>query len=400
MSTSRLETDIANIVPQFDMSPKHNYSLAPGLTEVLIVQSQEPSASNKNGHRDKSIRNFYKALVTLAQKNKPSATLTLINEAYQLRTDSNAHHMADLIARAFQFALRQQTPSRRDYQNYSVEQWVQQLENLSDGLYTPFQKALSEYNVSTHVVERYRGLAAILAGISKTQSGDSLARGLRVTDWGGSAGWGIPASVEPGYLLGSNTLDMGEIEDLTPNHLITQLIRKDNIHLADAFSVDVLTVIPAWVLACSYFCDYDSFEHQLKSLQSDLIKLKKYQRTQLIEDIATSHPENLLPHPNYPKLNVIHASMVMYQLNPEQRLRAFQNAHQLLDDGGIFVELAFIKEDDWFSPWNIHTTVRINLPDGLSEPYEWLIWSNSRCQKVKPGKDFNTVNNLVGISTN
>lgn len=350
-------------------------------TEKAIKQLTVQAKNGPGGHPDIAIRNFNRALVRTYRKN--ARVRKFIDRVAVSRKDLSPTHFADLIARAVQHRLRQRDVA--NYKNYSIIEWLDFWRKVTDEELGLLQQILETRSVATHVLERYRGLAVISSMIENH-------RGIRVCDWGCSLNLGLPAIIRPRHLL--NGAGTRELTDFTPGNVVERALEKDNIHFDKAVGVDRQSPDFEWVASCSYFSQYEITRNLLSQLRNSLSGLLTVTETIVGdvtgENIIDSH--SVLSAGNF---DLVHASMMMYQLSDKHKRRALENASTLLRDGGIFMELTFINPANWFLKKNVVSRVQFKKNGKLGKPLDWIVWSSSRCEEVYPGKDFEKVQKML-----
>lgn len=312
----------------------------------------------------------------------------LIEKIEGKRVDLDHLHLVDLLARAFQYKLRAQ--NRLEYVHFSKDDWVRYFKSLTHQDLEEIATLVEAKSVATHVPSRrYRAMGALCAALAQKKGL------LRVADWGCSLNLGLPAILAPGYLMG----EVG-LEDGTPGQIVTQLLLENGVGFERAVGVDKQESEFAWALACVYFSEYDQTK---LDLEQDMQSLAPYRKGIITvqADIAADgvHGEELVHRLRGAEdkcLDVIYASMVMYQLSGEMKQKAWANAEKVLcAEHGVFMELNFRDEKNWFKKWNAASTVRFMHHGKLGPTLEWLVWDSSRCAKVKAGRDFARVNSMI-----
>jgi len=372
------------------------FSLVDETLDHIRIQAGEVG---QGGHPDDGIRRFNIGLNYFIEEDSPSArTLKKALVRVALQRDIGSTHFADLLARSTQYVFRQRGDS--GYVGYSPKDWEQYFETFQDtDDYPLFIESLKTRSVATNIPERYRALAAVSA--KKCQDGAKIS----VIDLGSSLNLGLLGVLAQTYLLGDS--DGGESFTDQTSGVLRTLLKQDNIYYNQAIGVELQEfkqdhVIDPWVLACAYFTKYDAAREKIESinryLQNDPNRVNTVQADitdpdlpGIIQRVATGLEGQ--------KFDIIHASMVLYQLSPQQQEVVLENAAALLGRDGIFMELTFIDPKNWFATNNVVTTIRFMQDDGkLSDSYEWIRWDSSRCRLANPGADFETVNQQLYIT--
>lgn len=367
-------------------------------TNELFRYLHEQAGLAENGrgkHPDSAICVFNRGLYDFLKTLTGQRLRDLLFDIY-LRTGKKPDHLVDLIARVTQFLFRKNNDDSyidlkpTEEEGSGMPSWSAYWQKLGDDDYDQIQQLLEEKQVSTHVLTRYRALAA-LAQLIENQT-----NALSIVDLGCSCNLGLAGLMRPKQWLPQLK------EDDTPNGIISNLPENNFPNDATWCGVDLAIVSDEWAKACAYFRQYES-EHTQMTEARALVSSHEVSTSTLSGDITESdlwQQIDLLTDSR--PVDIVHASMVLYQLGPEQVQQCLDLACQRLVIGGCFVELTFINQDSWFANtggnhndrWEatIQSTVRFKTNDGrLTEPYQWLLWDKSRCEKVRPGKDYDVV---------
>jgi len=348
--------------------------------EHLYLQS----GLGDGAHPDAGIRRFNTALSSYIKKEPSSPFVQKVQQIFLSRPGMSSDHFTDLLARSAQFAFRRE--KNVDYVAFSDDQWKSELFSLnpSDGRLNEFFRQLNERNVSTHIVERYRGLFA-LAHLQH--------RPVSLIDVGCSRNYGLPACLVPSTLFSVNRplLDNtpGQIFSLVPNEPIqaNTLVGIDATTLTDGEGLE-------WVKACAYYEAYERSSETFDLLDSVLNGSKQRVLTMVanVAQVPRMTIDRMRDAGADGPYDIIHASMMMYQLDPYSRANVLMFAGQMVTPDGMFVELTFDDPSSWFGKSNnVITTIRFKDGDDFTPPYQWLQWDNSRCNTVQAGKDFSFV---------
>ena len=366
-------------------------------SELLrYLREQAGLAENGRGkHPDSAICVFNQGLYNFLNTSTGQRLRDLLFDIY-LRTGKKPDHLVDLIARVTQYLFRKNNDDSyidlipTEEEGSGQPSWSAYWQKLGDDDYDRIQQLLEEKQVSTHVLTRYRALAALV------QLVENQTNELSIVDLGCSCNLGLAGLMRPKQWLPQLK------EDDTPNGIISNLPENNFPNDATWCGVDLAIVSDEWAKACAYFRQYES-EHTQMTEARALVSSHEVSTSTLSGDITESdlwQQIDLLTDSR--PVDIVHASMVLYQLGPEQVQQCLDLACQRLVIGGCFVELTFINQDSWFANtggnhndrWEatIQSTVRFKTNDGrLTEPYQWLLWDKSRCEKVRPGKDYDMV---------
>lgn len=356
------------------------------INQLKIQSGNIEDGSGEGAHPDETLRTCLKGLYRSLTKDANPFLKRLISELPQKRNHIDSTHLADLIARCVQHMFR--TADDPSYLNYSESEWQQYFKNLSSDKLDELSDLLVNREVATHVMSRYRGLAAI--SHLRTQALNSP---VAVADIGCCLNFGLQAAVK-GFTIED---DLGPFTDLTPDELILNSLQARQSQYAYALGVDIQEPDFDWVLSCAYFSKYEKnretlLRHKrlLETDQSNGIPIHS-----LVADIASENIVSQIKELGAPKFDIIYASMMMYQLSPTTQETALKNIHHLTQSDGVFVELTFKNPQNWFLPWNAVTTVRFWHEQGFSKPLQWVEWDSSRCLVAQEGKDYERVNSLL-----
>ncbi|MFC1626644.1 hypothetical protein ACFL1P_00405 [Patescibacteria group bacterium] len=364
-----------------------------GVLQQLELQSRE---LGEGGHPDIGIRNFNAAMHQILRSEEESDLSGVIKDTLKKRTHIDPTHFVDLLARSMQYTLRRNGIT--DYAAYDGDQWADTIQKIAS---SPIQREmlsqqLETRSVATHVVERYRGLTAVLSAMGGP---------LRVADIGCSRNLGLPACLEHELLLGDSTGNGNNLTDNTPGNVVEQLIRARNFTFSRAVGVDKQDLRTGdgldWVTACAYFTKFNIVQDTYRRIQERangshaIVQTRVADMTQgnVQELVATLQGETQRP------LDIMHSSMMLYQLSDIHQGQVLHTVNESLREGGLFVELTFDNSENWFGKiGNIVTTVRQKQDGHLSQPLTWIRWDNSRCRIAEPGEHFVEVNQSLNLS--
>lgn len=339
----------------------------------------------RDRHPDLGIAQLCKGLATfLVEDNSDQFAHLIENLSRSRHLDSG--HLVDLIARVIQYIFRSKDDA--SYVNFSAEDWQQYFATLDQDTLERIYQLCSELNVSTHVLTRYRGLAALMDITAAQRTNESI-----VVDIGCSANLGLATVLTAENM---NAVIPPLTHDATPGTIFARQSTRTLHNGSRGIGLDVDTITDEWAAACAYYAQYDTTAQGYKAAKK-AISASNIQPETWVADISDpSIVDRILQSTG--QVDCFHASMVFYQLSPEQFQAALKNIEQLLKNGGFLIELTFVDPTNWFKPDNVQTLVRIMRADGrLSEPLQWLIWNNSRCTQVKPGVDYKQVMQLLTV---
>lgn len=355
--------------------------------EQLKIQSGTVSDGSKLGaHPDESLRQCLKGLYNCLLENQNPALQKILADLPNKRKHIDSTHLADLIARVVQYTFRKADDA--SYVQFSEQQWQSYFSELSSTELKNFEELLVSKEVATHVLTRYRGLAALSYIRNK-----ALSTPIAVADIGCSLNFGLRSSVRGQSI----EKDLTPLTDLSDEEQVLHALNAKKPQFAYALGVDIQEPDFDWVASCAYFSKYEEnqkmllkYKRLLDRDQSNGIPIHS-----LVTDVADKKVLEKVHGLGAPKFDIIYASMVMYQMSPETHTKALENIHALLQTDGIFVELTFKNPENWFLPWNAVTTVRFRQENGFSEPYQWIEWDSSRCSVVQPGSDYKKVSSML-----
>jgi hypothetical protein len=350
----------------------------------LEIQSGATETKDVSGsHPDLLIRNCLKGLLFFLTSNSDSKLSEVIGGLSQTRKHIDATHLADLIARSVQYLFRQQKDN--SYLLFTAQQWELYFSSLTADKVKKLEGILTNKEVATHVLARYRSLAAL-----DFQYFQQVAEPLRVADIGCSLNFGLRASVK-GKILQT---DLDTLTDMTSDQVILNSLKSRKPPIEYALGVDIQEPDFEWVAACAYFSKYDDNRKTLQKYR-DLIENDIHNGVPihgLVGDISNDETVKKIQANQMRDFHIMYGSMVFYQLSPEMQLRAFHNVSTLLAENGVLAELTFKNPNNWFLPWNTATTLRFKENGALTRPLQWLDWDSSRCSVVKEGADFQESN--------
>lgn len=360
------------------------------VADELSFQGQDPSGGRGGSHPDPQIRAFNRGCRSLIEKDETFAA-HIANIGVD-RPTADVRHLTDLLARTAQFMMRKE--GNVDYTTYTDTGFCEWLSALSGDRFGNFLGLLRERNVATHIPERYRGLGALSSLLCQ-----NLGRGLRIVDVGASGNLGLPAVLEPQYLLRDSSGNGYNLIDETPGQVVLTGLQRNQVRFERALGIDVQTLDFEWIFACAYFSKYDQVKLELTR---DALRLHRHGIRTERADIAAHHEgreelRRTVLEATQDPLDVIHASMVMYQLTPDAQQCARGNIGEMLREEGLFVELTFEDPKNWFKDWNIISLVSQKQRGTLTSPKQWLRWNNSRCGRVVAGNNHEEVNRLIGL---
>lgn len=334
-------------------------------------------------HPDSLIRECLKGLlVCLTLEKNPLLTAMLQGLASEQK-HIEPTHLADLIARAVQYIFRKN--NNITYLRFSSKEWQDYFCSLSLEEVTEINQVLMEKEVATHVLARYRGLAAVsFLYFQHTK------KPLRIADIGCSLNFGLRAAVR-GTIL---QRELDTLNDMTGDQLLLHSVKAKRPVIEYALGIDIQEPDLEWVAACAYFSKYDENRKMLKRYL-DLIQKDSDNGSpiySLIGDISDTSTATKIAKTHTKDFHVMYGSMVMYQLSKKMAAQALQNINTLLANQGMFVELTFKNPQNWFLPWNTVTTIRFKENGALTKAYHWVEWDSSRCLSVRESEDFQEVN--------
>lgn len=359
----------------------------------FVTQSQDPiPGETTGGHPDAATRNANKAWVHLIKNNREYAAL--IKHIIDTRPTLGADHLVDVAIRSIQYVLRE--IGITDYKDYSPEKWIEILENLAQNKerFELYKKQLETRNAATHIPDRYIALKALCAAM-----GSQIDEPLNIGDLGCSVNYGLPAIMHPGYLPTQNGASFND--ELTGG-LITRLFESNTARFGTCFGADSHLQDEKWAAACAYLSMYEASLQKLKRAKEALAPEIATTPLLQLNAISPEFADQVKRRTKTSQYDILHASMMTYMLKPEEEKALLCNAQKLLRVGGAFLELDFKNRKNWFLEWNIESRIRFKTPNGLTDPFVWFTWSNSRCRfaKVKDEhyQEFESVNKLLGIS--
>jgi hypothetical protein len=392
--------DIKNAInsSSFEVSPLETATEFSTLPVVLFLQQIVKHLEYQSGlveseagaHPDPQIRAFNKGLLAYLQSGSDFDFLVALARIYRqqsARQASDSGHFVDLFARSIQFLHRNRGNS--DYVSFTADDWATYFETTIAHELDELEKILTERQVATHVISRYRGLAAAL--VVRQQKTKQPAR---VVDIGCSLNVGLPMSLFPQMLL---NMVQPALVDHTPDESIQRALQTPQIVCEHAIGIDLHLPDLHWVAACAYFSQYDLHMQQLNTA-IEFLRTVQVPVFSSVGDVTNPQLVSVVKSPNGNSPDIMHAAMCLYQLSDIKREQALRNIATALAKDGLFIELTFIDPHNWFRPWNVHTTVQVKQKNGtLSQPLQWLVWENSRCGQVKVGSDFKQVRKLLGL---
>lgn len=352
----------------------------------LQVQSGVIKEEDIGSHPDELIRRSLKGLLDSLSGDGEPPLREVIVKLPNVRKHIDATHLADLIARAVQYIFRMKDDT--SYLKFTDDNWRSFYSSLLPEQVSDISYILVHKEVATHVLTRYRGLSALNTFFyQQTQTP------LKIADIGCSLRYGLRDSVK----VTMKEEELHSFVDLTDGKVIKSLLLAEKPAFSYALGIDIQPPDFDWVAACAYYSKYDETR---KGLQQYRNQLDADERGGvpihcMTADIAEESTVLEIQSSDVPKFDIIYGSMVLYQLSKKMRVHAISNINTLLQPNGVFAELTFKNTRNWFLPWNAITTVRFKNGAIFTEPYQWLEWDSSRCGSVRPGKDYELVNDCI-----
>jgi len=335
-------------------------------------------------HPDPSRRFLYEAVLNQIQsRNGHFDKLLSVGEHRSL----DARHFSNLIAHCLEyFLITGQIRSDKLYSQFGVKQWNEIMDSVqaSPTLSSTFTTLLRTKTVQTNKYQRYVGahsLAKLFFGSKQIVAAD------------------IGCSLNIGLLGMSAGLPFSEVIDHTKNHLVSESATS-RVNLLWSVGVDINN--PAedldWILACSF---YPSEIHELADFASTMQRLKVVAKDKvLFEQGDLLRLRTLWSAKGFPKLDLMMANTVLYQLSVDQRNRFLQEATAVVQPNGILVISDFVSlvgtELAWMPAWKttgkrFRTVLLRNTVTGFCQPQECFVWDTTRCREVWPGQDYESL---------
>lgn len=256
---------------------------------------------------------------------------------------------------------------------------------------------LGHRNVQSNVVERYKAVK-LAAGLMHSRLGD----GARILDVACSRNHGLSKlklnlPFKP-ITFGSD--NSGCMPSLFIDKLVRQTIGQP-LSLGRSVGTDLVPISSGedavWTRSCSFYpsellniaavTEYDYLDNnQIPGV--DFVLGNFASRGLNDESIEKS-------------FDIVSVSTFLYQLQPEQRLRARELFRENLGRDGIIVYLDFahptddgqnlIFKESWFDELFPYRTLVEFGSDQTHRVYELFCWDNGRCNKWVPGKDLKEI---------
>jgi hypothetical protein len=339
----------------------------------LLVSIQYDS----NNHPDLSRKNFYQALLFEISHNKELELLL----GHILSNGVNSEHLTNLVAHAFEYMfVASKLIVKKPYSEFGVEDWKENISLIlsSKELSSLLCNILSTKTTQTVKYQRYLGPFILSHLIFAEQH-------LTIAD--------IGCSINLGLMGMSASLPFASVTDQTHGQFINKLIRK-NLSIKRGIGLDSKDAMQDldWVLACSF---YPSEVSGLSSMRKtiDSLREKVNNVDTLVGDMREI--ESIWKRNSLPKVNVLIASTVLYQLPDSDRTRFLNSSKQILLPGGIIVINDFLATQNGQLDWQIDRAFEKDKYRTLlyvnDQFLEFLCWDSSRCKSASEGKDFNNI---------
>jgi hypothetical protein len=323
--------------------------------DLFLRMKMRGDPGHPTAHSDPSAQGFYAAAAAVREQLRGP-----LAEALRRRGWTDSFHLLDLSYRAANLLNIDRIP------------WPDFFSALCADAYSDL---VATRNVATFVPERYHGLAVVVERLYRVDK-----RPVRVADWGCATNLGLRYTAAPEVLLED------AVDPRAGTGWLRRALGRDPVPLADPVGVDTMNLTDedwrSWAAACAYTSsDTDDPPAGVVPRRVVLDVGRPFTRSQVAALRA----------------DVVHCSMISNQLSTTQYRALLRNAAAVLPSGGLVVELVFIRQHMLGASWNTATRVRVRDSSGaLGKPLTWLSWESSRCQAVRPGPDFQAVEEALG----
>lgn len=341
------------------------------LIHEFVDQAKNPSVG------DQSWSAFFTALSDLYRKN--SKLQKFIDHIRLKRLQMTNKHFSHLFFKAVQFVkIAQGDLSYKDFKD--AELWEKELLKIlsSRKELGTIRKILLKNHVTTTIYERYIGPSAIILKYFSNLP-------VEIADFGCGGNHGLR-----GIELNE---PFSPFEDKTPLGAVSEILR-GQIKLKKGIAVDRQNPdskhIRDWRIACRFFpVELNGFEDYLKFEE----KIKYSKRVRFKKSNVLELSNNLNE-----KFDAIIMSLVLYQLDENERESALKTAAKFLKPNGILIiqDYCIIKPNkadqlDFNVTWHTKNFSFRTFIFGKSTGHKFkeiLRWYDSRCKSVVAGKDF------------
>ena len=347
------------------------------VAELMRIQAKTPPGN------DPCIGSCYECLVSLIDTDEEIGDF--FARIYQERSSLTPAHAVNLTFRSIQH-IQLNLKSDRSYLDFETsEQWRPLLVEL---MAPDNRKLLEELllikDTITTVYQRYAGPKAI---ISSYWNGDPV----NVADFGCGANVGLP-----GIEL---NVPFEAITDETPDQLVLSENRKP-LNIQVGLAIDKYNPedpdVKMWSIACSHY------PKELRELKGDnelASRFKGSRNTAFLQaDLLSQQAPHMIPKNEF---DAVILSTVLYQRTPTERETIITEAYKAIKSTGIIIIQDFARKDPVNSQallfngawgggeFGYRTFILRKYPN--ADLLEALRWSDGRCRTVKPGEDFNVL---------
>jgi SAM-dependent methyltransferase len=360
-----------------------------------LLRQELASQAIKPPGKDRIIAAFSQSVLNMAGV----ARMAELESVVDSRANITPSYGANLLLRGFQTQLlKSETDYPRLYTTESV--WQKAIDNIldDDAAYEQLTKDLTERNVQSNVVERYKAFKLVIGLLH-----DRLSEEFQMLDVGCSRNHGLKKlklnlPFRP-FMSGFRDTE------LFPSGLIDVLfnaVNKQSLKLGHSVGTDINPIDnddgnAFWAKSCSFYPSELLDESAVT--EYDYLDHNEVEGVRFIEGDFSAY--GLKGRPAEKSFDVICASTFMYQLSDEDRVRARSLFRRYLAKDGVIVYQDFVRpspddrhldfERNWFASLFPYRTLIEFEEDKTSTVHEVFRFDGGRCRQWAPGKDLRNI---------